>query len=81
MYLSWHLSSAGNCGPQSYFGVDESSAIKKSLKIPTELLLPDNVSPLSCEPPAGVNGRLEEDQDPRASLVNCSGWLCPGAMS
>ena len=33
------------------------------------------VSPLSCEPPAGVDGRLEEDQDPRASLVNCSGWL------
>src|SRR5690606_25915637 len=34
-----------------------------------------NVSPLSCEPPAGGDGRLEEDQDPRASLVNCSGWL------
>ena len=37
-----------------------------------------NVSPLSCEPPAGVNGRLEEDHDSRALLVNCSGWLGPG---
>uniref|UniRef100_UPI00198045C9 hypothetical protein n=1 Tax=Thalassoroseus pseudoceratinae TaxID=2713176 RepID=UPI00198045C9 len=36
-----------------------------------------NVSPLSCEPPAGGNGRLDGFVQPRASLVNCSGWLGP----
>lgn len=28
-----------------------------------------------CDAPAGRGGRLEEDQDLRASLFNCSGWF------
>ena len=36
---------------------------------------PSNVSPLSCEPPAGGGGRLDEIIQSRALLVNCSGWL------
>ncbi len=44
-------------------------------KVAPKTHLSPNVIRLSCEPPAGVNGRLGEDQDPRAWLVNCSGWL------